>query len=69
MCFHWLKFKNLNIVSLVLIQSIPLFAQVASRETGAITLNGLTHPIEKKTYVTTPVVRLEWMEDGSLIQI
>jgi len=68
MCFHWLKFKNLNIVSLVLIQSIPLFAQVASRETGAITLNGLTHPIEKKTYVTTPVVRLEWMEDGSLIQ-
>lgn len=33
-----------------------------------ITLNGLTHPTQKKDYVTIPVVRLEWMSDGALVE-
>ena len=66
MRFCLLNLKSLSLVSFILIQNIDLGAQVGPKEPGLITLNGLTHPTQKKDYVTIPVVRLEWMSDGAL---
>lgn len=68
MRFYLLNLKSLSLISFILIQNIHLGAQVGPKEPGVITLNGLTHPTQKKDYVTIPVVRLEWMSDGALVE-
>ncbi|MFM8234061.1 MAG: DPP IV N-terminal domain-containing protein [Holophagaceae bacterium] len=64
----WSIFRKMYFLCFILVQVVLLGTQANSDEKGVITLNGLTHPLQKMTYVTTPMVRLEWMEDGSLVE-